>query len=59
MLFDLMEDPAQQACICIPDVEERMRDAIQKLLQANDAPKELFDRFSLSTKKEVSSSCPK
>lgn len=47
LLFDLAADPHQQAPLQNPLVEHQMRQALAKQLAENDAPGELYGRFSL------------
>jgi len=46
-LFDLEADPAQHTPLTDPAVEARMVEHLRRLMQANDAPPELYDRFGL------------
>ncbi len=46
-LFDMTADPAQLAPLDDPAVEARIRRAIVALLEANDAPPEVFRRYGL------------
>ncbi len=48
MLFDLRSDPLQQQPISDPAVEARMIEHLLRLMQANDAPKEQYERVGLS-----------
>ena len=47
MLFDLEADPHQLSPIQCDTIKERMISLIKKLMQENDAPAELYERFSL------------
>ena len=47
-LFDLDVDPAQRAPLDDPATAARMRAAIAALMQANDAPAEMFARYGLT-----------
>ena len=47
MLFDLQQDPGQQAPINDPVVEQRMADLMVTLMKQNDAPPEQFERMGL------------
>jgi hypothetical protein len=46
-LFDLDSDPQQLNPIDNPKVEARMLGQLVQLMQLNDAPKELYQRFDL------------
>jgi hypothetical protein len=46
-LFDLQSDPRQLMDIEDPVVEERLRAGIVEVLQAHDAPHELYARYGL------------
>ncbi|MFP4380672.1 MAG: sulfatase [Candidatus Sumerlaeia bacterium] len=48
MLFDLEKDPEQNHPIDDPEVEERMIRLMVDLMQANDCPKEQFERLGLT-----------
>ena len=48
LLFDLENDPEQQRAIRDPDIEERMIGHMVRLLKANDAPPEQFERLGLA-----------
>lgn len=47
-LFDLQTDPTQSAPIHDPDVEKRLSLKIVAMMQDNDAPEELYQRFDLT-----------
>ena len=47
MLFDLKNDPLQENPIADPDVEQTMARHIERLMQANDAPPEQYERLGL------------
>jgi hypothetical protein len=47
-LYDLHTDPQQRHPVKDTALEMRMRSAVAALLQANEAPAELFDRYGLS-----------
>ncbi len=47
LLFDLKEDPNQYAPIEDKEVKAKMENYMKELLKENDAPKELYGRFSL------------
>ena len=49
MLFDLEADPHQLSPIQCDTIKERMVSLIKKLMQENDAPAELYERFSLQS----------
>lgn len=53
-LFDLKSDPNQMSPINDPVLELKYCHLLNQLLQENDAPKELFDRFGLSSTMTVS-----
>ena len=46
-LYDLHTDPQQRHPVKDAALELRMRIAVASLLQANEAPAELFDRYGL------------
>ena len=48
LLFDLENDPQQEHPIHDPAIEERMVALLVKLMQANDAPPEQFERLGLT-----------
>jgi arylsulfatase A-like enzyme len=47
MLFDVENDPGQERLVDDPDVEERMCRHIVRLMKANDAPPEQYERLGL------------
>ena len=47
LLFDLATDPAQEHPLDDPDLEGRMIDLLIRLMVANDAPPEQFERLGL------------
>lgn len=47
MPFDIEADPHQLSPIQCDTIKERMVSLIKKLMQENDAPAELYERFSL------------
>jgi hypothetical protein len=47
-LFDLSADPGQLSPIADPAVEARIRAGMVKVLEAHDAPHELFGRYGLT-----------
>ena len=47
LLFDLENDPGQKQPLSDPEVEERMKQHLIRLMQANDAPSEQFERLGL------------
>ncbi len=47
MLFDLQNDPKQQEPLDDPEIEKRMIDHLVRLMKANDAPPEQFERLGL------------
>ena len=47
-LFDLETDPAQMAPINDSEVEDRLIRKMVEIMQANDAPDELYTRFDLN-----------
>lgn len=47
LLFDLQNDPGQNIPIDQPEVEERLKAAMKRLLQQNEAPAELYERIQL------------
>ncbi len=49
LLFDLDRDPRQENPVSDPQTEARMRDLMTRLLTENDAPRELYRRYSLET----------
>jgi chorismate mutase len=51
MLFDIENDPDQKRPIRDEAVEARMRAAIAALMDENDAPDELYERFGLQRHK--------
>ena len=48
-LYDLVADPGQNNPLSSPSVEKDLVDAMTRLMREADAPKELFERFGLST----------
>lgn len=48
LLFDLETDPQQEQPLHDPDIEARMIALLVKLMKANDAPPEQFERLGLS-----------
>ena len=46
-LYDLEEDPDQERPIDAPEVKERMKGHISRLMRDNDAPPEQFERLGL------------
>ena len=48
LLFDLAADPKQESPIDDPRVEQRMIDHLVRLMKANDAPSEQFQRLGLA-----------
>ena len=48
LLFDLTADPGELDPVSDASVKIRMTEAIRKCMLDNDAPKELFERFSIS-----------
>ena len=48
LLFDLAVDPGELDPVSDASVKIRMTEAIRKCMLDNDAPKELFERFSIS-----------
>jgi hypothetical protein len=48
MLFDLLIDPTQEHPIRDPQVEQRMAAHMIRLMLANDAPSEQFERLGYS-----------
>ena len=49
LLFDLVQDPAQEHPINDPDIEMRLEKLLVKLMRENDAPPEQFERLGLSS----------
>ncbi len=49
MLFDIDADPRQERPLKDPVVEKRMIDLMIRLMRANDAPAEQYDRLGLSS----------
>lgn len=47
LLFDLESDPGQRPPLNNPSIEAYMIQLLNKLLKANDAPVEQFDRLGL------------
>lgn len=47
LLFDLRDDPHQERSITNPEVEQRMLRLMTRLMVENDAPPELYRRYSL------------
>lgn len=47
LLFDLQTDPGQNTPICQAEEEERLKAAMKRLLQENEAPAELYERIQL------------
>ena len=47
LLFDLETDPSQEQPILDKAAEERMVKAMERLLQENEAPEELYTRIGL------------
>lgn len=47
LLFDLETDPKQERPIKNKEMEERMVEAMLKIMKENDAPKELYERIGL------------
>ena len=47
LLFDLQTDPLQEHPIQDPAVEARMIEHLLRLMQANDAPAEQYERVGL------------
>jgi arylsulfatase A-like enzyme len=48
LLFDVASDPGQEHPLDAPDVEERMIEHLTRLMKANDAPPEQFERLGLT-----------
>ena len=48
LLFDLETDPQQEHPLHDPEIEARMIVLLVKLMKANDAPPEQFERLGLS-----------
>ena len=47
VLYDLETDPHQNHPICAPETEQRLVDAMIRLMQENDAPQEQYVRMGL------------
>ena len=47
LLFDLETDPGQERPLANPEIESLMTEYLVKLMQANDAPAEQFERLGL------------
>lgn len=47
MLFDLEQDPGQLRSISNPQIETKMRQEIQRVMEENDAPSEQYQRLGL------------
>lgn len=47
LLFDLQADPRQEFPLADPEVEKRMLDLMTRLMAENDAPPEIYRRYSL------------
>jgi hypothetical protein len=48
VLYDLERDPAQSTPISDPEVEARLRGALFRMMEANDAPREAVARMEES-----------
>ncbi|MBT9778539.1 sulfatase-like hydrolase/transferase [Clostridium sp. MCC353] len=47
LLFDLEKDPQQLSPVDDPETEERLKGAMKRLMQENEAPAELYERIDL------------
>ena len=48
LLFDVVQDPAQEHPLDDPAIEKRMTDLLIRLMHENDAPPEQFERLGLA-----------
>ena len=47
LFYDLEADPSQNTTTSNPEEEQRLREAMLKLMHENDAPRDQYERFGL------------